>query len=140
MNGNGLLRSIPRMSPASIPCPFCTLPKERIWTSDNAAAVVWDAFPISEGHSLVIPKRHVELLFDLPEDELMRVWSLVSNVRQMLKGKYKPDGFTIGVNEGPAAGQTIGHAHVHVIPRWTGDVPEPKGGIRWVIPAKARYW
>ncbi len=106
----------------------------------DAAAVVLDAFPISEGHTLIIPKRHIELLFDLPGDDLAEVWALVAKVRQVLKRKYQPDGFNIGVNEGRAAGQTIGHAHVHVIPRRAGDVPDPRGGIRWVIPGKAKYW
>ena len=106
----------------------------------DAAAAVLDGFPISEGHTLVIPKRHVELLFDLPEDDLAKVWALVAKVRQVLKKKYKPDGFNIGVNEGRAAGQTVSHAHVHIIPRRAGDVPDPRGGIRWVIPGKAKYW
>src|SRR5271157_4652570 len=119
-------------------CPFCSLPKERIWLEGGAAVAVLDGFPISDGHSLVIPKRHVELLFDLPDEELAQLWSLVAKVRQLLKRKYQPDGFNIGVNEGRAAGQTISHAHIHVIPRRTGDVPDPRGGIRWVIPAKAK--
>jgi diadenosine tetraphosphate (Ap4A) HIT family hydrolase len=116
------------------------LANERIWLDTDTVIAVLDGFPISEGHSLVIPKHHVELLFDLPEDELMEVWSLVAKVRQLLQKKYQPDGFNIGVNEGQAAGQTIGHAHVHIIPRRAGDVLDPKGGIRWVIPAKAKYW
>jgi diadenosine tetraphosphate (Ap4A) HIT family hydrolase len=128
------------MSSAIVQCPFCSLPKERIWMDNSAAVAVLDGFPVSEGHSLVIPKRHVELLFDLPDEELAKVWSLVARARQLLKSKYQPDGFNIGVNEGQAAGQTIGHAHVHVIPRRSGDVPDPRGGIRWVIPAKAKYW
>jgi diadenosine tetraphosphate (Ap4A) HIT family hydrolase len=128
------------MSSASVQCPFCGLPPERIWVATDAAAVVLDGFPVAEGHSLVIPKRHVELLFDLPEEELLRVWSLVGKVRQLLKKNYEPDGFNIGVNEGRAAGQTISHAHIHVIPRRTGDVPDPRGGIRWVLPARAKYW
>jgi len=89
----------------------------------DAAVAIMDGFPISEGHSLVIPKRHVEQFFELPEDELLRVWLLVAKVRQLLKRKYQPDGFNIGVNEGLAAGQTISHAHIHVIPRRIGDVP-----------------
>ena len=121
-------------------CPFCSLLKERIWLETDAAVAVLDGFPVSDGHSLAIPKRHVELLFDLPEGELMEVWALVGKVRRLLQQKYKPDGFNIGVNEGQAAGQTIGHAHVHIIPRQTGDVADPRGGIRWVIPTRARYW
>ena len=79
------------------------------------------------------------MLFELPEAELLQVSSLVARVRRVLKKKYRPDGFNIGVNEGRAAGQTIAHAHVHVIPRYAGDVPDPAGGIRCVIPGKAKY-
>src|SRR5262245_58016232 len=124
------------MTGASTDCPFCNLPKERIWFQTDAAIAFLDAFPISEGHTLVVPKRHVMELFLLPEAEICEVWSAVSKVRNGLKRKYFPDGFTIGVNEGKAAGQTIAHAHVHVIPRRAGDVPDPRGGIRWVIPNK----
>jgi diadenosine tetraphosphate (Ap4A) HIT family hydrolase len=106
----------------------------------DTAVVVLDGFPLAEGHSLVVPKQHIELLFDLPEAELMQIWSFVAKVRHLLQKKYQPDGFNIGVNEGKAAGQTIIHAHVHIIPRRDGDIPDPKGGIRWVIPAKAKYW
>ena len=121
-------------------CPFCSIAKERIWAETHTAAAVLDGFPISEGHSLIIPKRHVELLFELPENELLQAWSLVAKVRELLKRKYSPDGFNIGLNEGAAAGQTISHAHIHVIPRRSRDVPDPRGGIRWVIAPKAKYW
>jgi diadenosine tetraphosphate (Ap4A) HIT family hydrolase len=121
-------------------CPFCNLPKERIWLQTETAIGVLDAFPVTEGHTLVIPRRHIVELFDLSEAELSQIWESVLKVRNALKRKYFPEGFTIGVNEGKAAGQTIAHAHVHVIPRRAGDVPDPRGGIRWVIPPKAKYW
>jgi len=121
-------------------CPFCNLPTQRILLETETALAFFDGYPVSEGHALVIPKRHVAHLFDLPQEELQAVWTLVAKVRGVVKGKYHPDAFNIGVNEGEAAGQTIGHAHVHIIPRRKGDVPEPKGGIRWVIPDKAKYW
>jgi len=121
-------------------CPFCNLPQERILLETDTALAFFDGFPISEGHTLVIPKRHVADLFDLPDEELRAIWLLVANMRTSLKDKFHPDGFNVGLNEGEAAGQTIGHAHVHIIPRRKGDVPDPKGGIRWVIPAKAKYW
>ena len=79
-------------------------------------------------------------LFDLPAEEQLSLWSQVAVVRQLLIEQYNPDGFNVGVNEGLAAGQTVPHAHIHVIPRRRGDVPDPRGGVRWVIPAKAQYW
>jgi diadenosine tetraphosphate (Ap4A) HIT family hydrolase len=89
---------------------------------------------------LVVPKRHVASLFDLPDEEQVALWRLVALIRTRLVTELRPDGFTVGVNDGPAAGQTVPHAHVHVIPRRAGDVADPRGGVRWVIPAKAQYW
>jgi diadenosine tetraphosphate (Ap4A) HIT family hydrolase len=89
---------------------------------------------------LIVPKRHVASLFDLAEEEQDAIWRLVALVRAELMAQLKPDGFNIGVNDGPAAGQTILHAHVHIIPRRKGDVADPRGGVRWIIPSKARYW
>ncbi len=77
---------------------------------------------------------------ELPENDLNEIWSLVAHVRKLLIEKYKPDGFNIGFNEGPVAGQMVMHAHIHVIPRFKDDLPDPRGGVRWVIPDKARYW
>lgn len=121
-------------------CAFCSLPTDRVWLATEHAIAFLDGFPVTVGHTLVIPKRHCPILHDLPANELQDVWGLVAKVRAMLKEKHHPDGFIIGVNEGEAAGQTIDHAHVHVIPRRHGDVPDPKGGVRWVVPAKAKYW
>jgi diadenosine tetraphosphate (Ap4A) HIT family hydrolase len=87
-----------------------------------------------------VPVRHAGSLFDLSDQERADVWALVADVRNGLAGELEPDGFTIGVNDGEAAGQTVAHAHVHVIPRHRGDVPDPTGGIRHVIPGRARYW
>jgi diadenosine tetraphosphate (Ap4A) HIT family hydrolase len=121
-------------------CPFCHLEKDRIrWESEYALAFP-DGFPVSEGHTLVIPKRHVPSLFDLPEEEQAAVWSLVSQVRASLLAELRPDGFNVGLNDGVAAGQTVMHAHVHVIPRRDRDVADPRGGVRWIIPTKAAYW
>ena len=79
-------------------------------------------------------------IFELTSEELATLWAQVATVRTLLAEKYRPDGFNIGVNDGAAAGQTVPHAHVHVIPRREGDVPDPRGGIRWVVPIKAKYW
>ena len=95
---------------------------------------------VAEGHSLVVPKRHVASLFDLPDEEQAALWRLVALVRGNLMAELKPDGFNFGVNDGSAAGQTVMHAHVHVIPRRKDDVADPRGGVRWIIPSKAQYW
>jgi diadenosine tetraphosphate (Ap4A) HIT family hydrolase len=99
-----------------------------------------DAYPVSEGHSLVVPRAHFERLFDAPAEVQAAVWDLVESVRRELTARLRPDGYNVGINEGACAGQTIWHAHVHVIPRFDGDVQDPRGGIRWVIPERARYW
>ena len=121
-------------------CHFCDLEESRIVLENDCAVAFHDAFPVVEGHMLVVPRRHVASLFDLPDEEQAAIWRLVALVRQTLASELNPDGFTIGVNDGRAAGQTVLHAHVHVIPRWQGGVLDPRGGVRWVVPAKAPYW
>ena len=121
-------------------CPFCNLHASRIRSENGVAVAFPDAFPITEGHTLVVPKRHVASLFDLTEEEQTVVWRLVALVRAKLMAELKPDAFNVGLNDGPAAGQTVMHAHVHVIPRRKGDSPDPRGGVRWIKPEKARYW
>jgi diadenosine tetraphosphate (Ap4A) HIT family hydrolase len=121
-------------------CPFCRLAPNRVTRASSHARAFVDAYPVTDGHTLVVPVRHVPSLFDLPPDELADVWRLVGEVRAALAASHTPDAFTIGVNDGEAAGQTVGHAHVHVIPRYAGDVPDPRGGVRWVIPERAAYW
>jgi diadenosine tetraphosphate (Ap4A) HIT family hydrolase len=121
-------------------CPFCQLERSRIQFQNEHAAAFLDAFPVSAGHTLVVPKRHVASLFDLSQEEQVAVWRLVAVVRDKLKTEMAVDGFNVGVNDGQAAGQTVMHAHVHVIPRRIGDVADSRGGVRWVIPEKAQYW
>jgi diadenosine tetraphosphate (Ap4A) HIT family hydrolase len=121
-------------------CPFCDLPPDRVLRASTHARALADGYPVTDGHTLVIPTRHVTSLFDLPPDELADIWKLVGEVRAALTASHGPDAFTIGVNDGAAAGQTVGHAHVHVIPRRRGDVPDARGGVRWVIPERAPYW
>ena len=121
-------------------CPFCQLEQRRVVLENDFAAAFPDGFPIAEGHTLVVPKRHVASLFDLTPEEQAAVWSLVAQVRDGLMAELKPDGFNVGLNDGPAAGQTVMHAHVHVIPRRLGDTADPRGGVRWILPKKAQYW
>ena len=121
-------------------CPFCPPSKERLLLERPLALAFLDGFPVSEGHTLVIARRHIAGLFDLLTEEREAVWSLVAEVRQILAEKYRVQSFNIGLNDGQPAGQTVGHAHVHVIPRRDGDVPDPRGGVRWIIPDRAKYW
>lgn len=122
------------------PCPFCSPSPDRILVEHDLAMVLRDGFPVSEGHQLVVPRRHVASLFDLDPDERAAIWMLVEQAHRSVRDELSPDGVNVGLNDGYAAGQTVMHAHVHVIPRYTGDVPDPRGGVRWVLPDKARYW
>lgn len=121
-------------------CPFCTFDLSRIILSYGSAMAIMDGFPVSPGHALIIPRRHIASLFDATSDEREALLELLSQVKIDLQKKYKPDGFNIGINEGSAAGQTIMHLHIHLIPRYSGDMPDPRGGIRWIFPEKAAYW
>src|SRR5690242_15857958 len=125
---------------AGTECPFCNLPPERVFLSAQHTLAFPDAYPVTEGHTIVIPKRHVGSIFDLTESEQAELWVQVAVARSLLAKKYVLAGFNVGFNDGTAAGQTIEHAHIHIIPRRKGDVADPKGGIRWVIPGKAKYW
>jgi diadenosine tetraphosphate (Ap4A) HIT family hydrolase len=121
-------------------CPFCNIERSRILLESEQAIAVPDAFPVADGHMLVVPRPHVGSIYELTTSEQRAVWSLVGQVREHLLTGLRPHGFNIGFNEGVAAGQTVEHAHIHVIPRRLGDVPDPRGGIRWVLPDKAAYW
>jgi diadenosine tetraphosphate (Ap4A) HIT family hydrolase len=121
-------------------CPFCRLEPAQVVLANAHALAVRDLYPISLGHSLIIPRHHVTSVFHLSPEELAGIWVMVREVRAHLQAEHRPNAFTIGVNDGTAAGQTICHGHVHVVPRYQGDVPDPRGGIRWVIPEKAPYW
>jgi len=99
----------------------------------------YDKFPVSEGHSLVVPKRLVSNYFDLSLKEQTACWIVVNKVKSILQEKYNPDGFNVVININEAAGQTISHCHIHIIPRYKGDVENPRGGIRGVIPSKKEY-
>jgi len=126
--------------PSTNACPFCRPDKARVILETDAVVAIRDAYPITDGHALVIPRQHVWSIFDLNEVEQDALWRAVAKVRAILFRKFAPDAFTVGVNDGAAAGQTIGHAHIHVIPRRNGDVPDPRGGVRNIIPDRARYW
>jgi diadenosine tetraphosphate (Ap4A) HIT family hydrolase len=123
-----------------VQCVFCQLPKARIARESDLAILVWDAFPVSNGHALAIPKRHVASWFDTTEKERCELLALIDSARIIVKDAFVPQAFNIGINDGVAAGQTIPHLHVHLIPRYEGDVLDPRGGVRWILPDKAVYW
>lgn len=120
--------------------PFYPIATDRVIMETANCLAFFDGYPVSEGHALVIPHDPVLSLFELDDKVQAEVWDTVSRVRTILEERFAPDGFNIGVNDGQAAGQTIPHAHVHIIPRYRGDTSDPRGGIRWVIPDKAKYW
>ena len=122
------------------PCPFCTLPGSRIIDSNPFGLVIRDGYPISPGHTLVIPKRHVGSFFELNPEEASDLMSLLRRAKTVLEMEFKPEGYNIGINDGAAAGQTVPHLHIHLIPRYQGDMPDPRGGVRWIVPEKADYW
>lgn len=121
-------------------CPFCSLPAVRIVDEGEHCFAIRDAFPVSEGHTLIISKRHVGSLFELDECEVIDLFRVLLRAKQTLDAALRPAGFNVGINDGRAAGQTVSHLHAHLIPRYTGDTPDPRGGVRWIFPEKADYW
>lgn len=122
-------------------CPFClvvdrTDPRPLRAESSHVVAFA-DAFPSAPGHLLVVPRRHVARLSDLDADERAQLWQVALG---LIDRQEDPDAFTVGVNDGTAAGQTVPHVHLHVIPRHHGDTDDPRGGVRLVLGDTARYW
>ncbi|CAD5366923.1 AP-4-A phosphorylase [Rubrivivax sp. A210] len=122
------------------PCPFCALPASRIVGASEHGLVVRDAYPVSTGHTLVIPRRHVGSFFDLLADERAELLTLLDTAKRDLDAEFSPHGYNIGINDGAAAGQTVPHLHIHLIPRYQGDRADPRGGVRWIFPERADYW
>ncbi|TQE97529.1 MAG: HIT family protein, partial [Spiribacter salinus] len=101
---------------------------------------LWDQYPVSPGHALLIPRRHIAGWFDATPEEQQALTSALAQARSAIEESHQPDGYNIGINSGEAAGQTVHHLHVHLIPRYQGDSDDPRGGVRHVIPGKADYW
>jgi ATP adenylyltransferase len=121
-------------------CDFCTIDSERVIDENNFAFAIRDAYPVAELHTLVIPKRHVQTYFELAPSELDACNSLLKASKVWIEKSVPAiSGFNIGVNNGQSAGQTVPHAHIHLIPRRDGDVENPRGGVRHVIPGKGAY-
>jgi diadenosine tetraphosphate (Ap4A) HIT family hydrolase len=125
---------------AEKPCLFCSVPRDEILIDGPIAIARIDNHPVSPGHTLIIPKRHVASFFDTSEEERLAMMRLLDEAKAVLDQKHKPDGYNIGINGGEAAGQTVMHLHIHLIPRYKGDKADPRGGVRWVLPEKAAYW
>lgn len=121
-------------------CAFCNLPVGRIAGENEFGFWIRDGFPVSPGHSLVIPRRHISSFFELTQAERDALLQLLDQTRAAAQSEFSPDGYNIGINDGAAAGQTVPHLHIHLIPRYTGDADDPRGGVRWVLPAAADYW
>ena len=122
------------------PCPFCAIDASRIIAQSPLAVAFRDGFPVSVGHCLVVPRRHVASWFETSEHERLEMMRLIDEARDRLAMEHRPEGFNIGINDGRAAGQTVMHVHVHLIPRYFGDRADPRGGVRWVLPDAADYW
>jgi diadenosine tetraphosphate (Ap4A) HIT family hydrolase len=120
------------------PCPFCNVEREIILETEMSFAI-YDGFPVNEGHALIIPKRHIANYFDLSLEEQKDCIELLNRVKSILQEKYNPAGFNVGININEAAGQTVPHVHIHLIPRYVDDVDEPRGGVRGVIPGRKLY-
>jgi len=121
-------------------CPFCSLPRERIVAENDLAFAFRDGFPVTELHTLVVPRQHSATYFDLTDEEREAIHVLLAEQRDRICGKDGAVvGFNIGWNCGEAAGQTIFHTHVHLIPRRDGDVENPRGGVRHTVPGKGYY-
>lgn len=121
-------------------CPFCLENlNSDILLENNSAYVIFDKFPVSKGHVLVVPKIHTSNFFDISQQHQEDLLALVNQAKKHLDCLYKPDGYNVGINVNEVAGQTVWHVHVHLIPRYKGDVEQPRGGVRGVIPGKQNY-
>lgn len=122
-------------------CLFCEL------ATDNESIIVeneyfssrYDSYPVSKGHALIVSKRHVLSFFDLSDEEVKGFYALIKTTREAILKMFQPSGFNIGVNDGEVAGQTIPHLHIHLFPRYKGDVENPQGGVRNIIPNLVKY-
>ena len=115
-------------------CPFCRIDASRIIHETAFCFAIRDGYPISRGHTLIIPKRHVVSFFDITVEERSDLMDALSTMKKNLETEFQPDGYNIGINDGASAGQTVMHLHIHLIPRYTGDTPDPRGGIRSIFP------
>jgi len=124
------------MTPA---CPFCSPEPSRVFLRLPHVCALWDGFPVSEGHALIVPHRHIATWFDATAEERAALFGAIESVCGVIRDRFGADGFNVGINLGEAAGQTVPHLHLHVMPRRHGDVADPRGGVRHVMPGKGNY-
>lgn len=124
----------------ALACVFCDMDPSRIVLKTDLAYTIRDGFPVSPGHTLIIPRRHVASFFDCTPSEQAALLSALGESRENIIKELNPSGFNIGINDGADAGQTVPHLHIHLIPRFHGDQTDPRGGVRWIFPDKAAYW
>lgn len=120
-------------------CVFCNIDKSRILFETTEWVAMFDAYPVTPGHVLLIPKEHYETFFDLPDRLKESLNFRLNDVKKLLDDKFHPTGYNIGVNCGQSAGQTVMHCHIHIIPRYDGDCENPRGGVRGCVPGKQNY-
>ena len=118
-------------------CPFCNI--KTVLFEDDLCFVINDNYPVTQGHCLIIPKKHSSNYFECSKDEVDSLNSLIIKTKDYLDKNYQPSGYNVGFNCGESGGQTIFHTHIHVIPRYDGDMKNPRGGVRGVIPNKQSY-
>jgi len=121
-------------------CPFCSPLEDRIAFDDALVRGLWDEYPVSPGYLLIVPKRHVATWFDATVEEQVAMTRAMQSAREAIEALHSPDGYNAGINIGEAAGQTVFHLHLHLIPRYRGDVEDPRGGVRHLFPDRAAYW
>ena len=121
------------------PCPFCNLSSEHYLDQNDVGFVVRDLFPVNPGHTLIIPKRHVGSFFMLARDEVDGLWQLMGRAKAQIDEAFAPVDYNIGINDGPHAGQTVPHVHIHLMPRYLNDTADPRGGVRRIIAERALY-
>lgn len=125
-------------------CPFCEPSKQEL--SDRIIATgphfysIYDAYPVSPGHALIVANRHIASIFEIYLEEQEALFSIIKKTKSVVDAAYHPNSYNIGLNDGQAAGQTVHHLHIHLIPRYDGDMDDPRGGVRLMFPDKAKYW
>jgi diadenosine tetraphosphate (Ap4A) HIT family hydrolase len=124
---------------APVKCPFCNPPAEDIIARNDFCYARWDIFPVSKGHLLIIPFRHVPDFFSMTVEEKQAMVGLIDACKGVIEENFQPAGYNLGINVGAAAGQTVMHCHCHMIPRYAGDVRNPRGGVRGIVPGKKEY-
>jgi diadenosine tetraphosphate (Ap4A) HIT family hydrolase len=127
-------------APSGATCRFCRVTDEEMVHARPLAFATRDSYPLTPGHMLIIPRRHIASFFEATREERAAMMELLDEAKAGLDREHAPDGYNIGVNDGKAAGQTIMHLHLHLIPRYLSDTSDPRGGIRWMLPDRAAYW